>query len=90
MTCSKRKTYICIDLKSFYASVECADRGLDPFRENLGCSTHRNMPLTRRNIANLRQSELRLRLEARFEHENSDDRRSDVDAADHRDDDRGG
>ena len=35
MTCSKRKTYICIDLKSFYASVECADRGLDPFRENL-------------------------------------------------------
>lgn len=24
------KTYICIDLKSFYASVECAERGLDP------------------------------------------------------------
>lgn len=23
-------TYICIDLKSFYASVECVDRGLDP------------------------------------------------------------
>lgn len=26
---------ICIDLKSFYASVECADRGLDPFTTNL-------------------------------------------------------
>ena len=23
-------TYICIDLKTFYASVECVDRGLDP------------------------------------------------------------
>ena len=29
------KTYICIDLKSFYASVECADRGLDPLDTNL-------------------------------------------------------
>lgn len=29
------KTYLCIDLKSFYASVECADRGLDPFTTNL-------------------------------------------------------
>lgn len=29
------RTYLCIDLKSFYASVECADRGLDPFSENL-------------------------------------------------------
>ena len=29
------KTYICIDLKTFYASVECADRGLDPFTTNL-------------------------------------------------------
>ena len=27
--------YVCIDLKSFYASVECADRGLDPFTTNL-------------------------------------------------------
>lgn len=24
------RTYICIDLKSFYASVECVERGLDP------------------------------------------------------------
>ena len=29
------KTYVCIDLKSFYASVECVDRGLDPFTTNL-------------------------------------------------------
>lgn len=27
--------YLCIDLKSFYASVECVARGLDPFRANL-------------------------------------------------------
>lgn len=27
--------YVCIDLKSFYASVECAARGLDPFTTNL-------------------------------------------------------
>ena len=29
------RTYIAIDLKSFYASVECADRGLDPLTANL-------------------------------------------------------
>ena len=29
------RTYLCIDLKSFYASVECVDRGLDPFKDNL-------------------------------------------------------
>lgn len=29
------KTYICIDLKSFYASVECVERGLDPLITNL-------------------------------------------------------
>ena len=28
-------TYIAIDLKSFYASVECAERGLDPLKTNL-------------------------------------------------------
>lgn len=32
---SSSKTYMCIDLKCFYASVECADRGLDPFSTNL-------------------------------------------------------
>lgn len=26
-----RHTYLCIDLKTFYASVECIDHGLDPF-----------------------------------------------------------
>lgn len=31
----ENKTYICIDLKSFYASVECADRNLDPFKDHL-------------------------------------------------------
>ena len=31
----KQKTYIAIDLKSFYASVECVDRGLDPLTTNL-------------------------------------------------------
>ena len=25
------KTIFCIDIKSFYASVECVDRGLNPF-----------------------------------------------------------
>lgn len=29
------KRYIAIDLKSFYASVECVDRGLDPLSTNL-------------------------------------------------------
>ncbi|MBR4750087.1 MAG: DNA repair protein [Abditibacteriota bacterium] len=29
------KTYLCIDLKSFYASVECVKRGLDPMTANL-------------------------------------------------------
>ncbi len=29
------KYYACIDLKSFYASVECVERGLDPMNTNL-------------------------------------------------------
>ena len=29
------RTYICIDLKSYYASVECVSRGLDPLKANL-------------------------------------------------------
>ena len=29
------KIYLCIDLKSFYASVECIQRGLDPMHTNL-------------------------------------------------------
>ena len=31
----KKRTYICVDLKSFYASVECVERGLDPMTTNL-------------------------------------------------------
>lgn len=31
----KNKMYLCIDLKSFYASVECVERGLDPMTTNL-------------------------------------------------------
>lgn len=29
------KVYMCIDLKSFYTSVECVERGLDPLNTNL-------------------------------------------------------
>lgn len=32
---NKERKYIAIDLKSFYASVECVERGLDPLRTNL-------------------------------------------------------
>lgn len=32
---SRQHTYIAIDLKSFYASVECVERGLDPLTTNL-------------------------------------------------------
>lgn len=31
----ENKAYLCIDLKSFYASVECVERGLDPLRTHL-------------------------------------------------------
>ena len=31
----KNRTYLCIDLKSFYASVECIERELDPLKTNL-------------------------------------------------------
>lgn len=31
----EQNIFMCIDLKSFFASVECADRGLDPFTTNL-------------------------------------------------------
>ncbi len=30
-----KRQYVCIDLKSFYASVECVERGLDPLDTNL-------------------------------------------------------
>ena len=31
----KNRVYLCIDLKSFFASVECVERGLDPLKTNL-------------------------------------------------------
>ncbi len=31
----KLRSYLCLDLKSFYASVECIERGLDPIKTNL-------------------------------------------------------
>ena len=31
----KKRTYLAVDLKSFYASVECVERGLDPLTTNL-------------------------------------------------------
>jgi len=31
----KNRTYLAVDLKSFYASVECIERGLDPLTTNL-------------------------------------------------------
>lgn len=30
-----QRTYLCIDLKTFFASVECVERHLDPFNTNL-------------------------------------------------------
>ena len=32
---AENRMYVCIDLKSFYASVECRERGLDPMKTNL-------------------------------------------------------
>ena len=30
-----RPCYLCVDLKRYFASAECAARGLDPFKTNL-------------------------------------------------------
>ena len=35
MAMERERTYLCIDMKTFYASVECAERGLNPFETNL-------------------------------------------------------
>lgn len=32
---ARQKVYFCIDMKTFYASVECAERGVNPFETNL-------------------------------------------------------
>lgn len=43
---SGEKTYIAIDLKSFYASVECRERGLDPLKTNLVVADAARSPKT--------------------------------------------
>ncbi|MBQ3038099.1 MAG: DNA methylase [Clostridia bacterium] len=40
------KTYLCIDLKSFFASVECVERGLDPMTTNLVVADERRTEKT--------------------------------------------
>ena len=42
----KEKCYICCDLKSFYASVECVERGLDPMTTNLVVADQRRTDKT--------------------------------------------
>ena len=42
----KDRTYIAIDLKSFYASVECRERGLDPLDTNLVVADERRTDKT--------------------------------------------
>ena len=42
----KEKCYICCDLKSFYASVECIERGLDPLTTNLVVADQRRTEKT--------------------------------------------
>ena len=39
-------TYLAIDLKSFYASVECRERGLDPLDTNLVVADERRTDKT--------------------------------------------
>ena len=31
----EQRQYLCIDQKSFYATVECVERGLDPMKADL-------------------------------------------------------
>lgn len=42
----EERTYIAIDLKSFYASVECIERGLDPMDTHLVVSDERRTEKT--------------------------------------------
>ena len=39
-----QRTYLAIDLKSFYASVECVDRHLDPLTTNLATALNAALP----------------------------------------------
>lgn len=42
----KQRSYVAIDLKSFYASVECAERGLDALKTNLVVADERRTAKT--------------------------------------------
>lgn len=42
----RKDCYFCIDLKSFYASVECVERGLDPLRARLVVADNERGPAT--------------------------------------------
>ena len=42
----KERTYVCCDLKSFYASAECVERGLDPMTTNLVVADQRRTEKT--------------------------------------------
>ena len=44
------KSYIAIDLKSFYASVECRERNLDPLDTNLVVDVYKRQPLLLQTI----------------------------------------
>ena len=59
------RTYLCIDLKSFYASVECMELGLDPLTTNLVVADESR---TEKTICPLRQEGLMLykRIKTRF------------------------
>ena len=44
------KIYISIDLKSFYASVECKERGLNPLTTNLVVADDKNNLFSSKSI----------------------------------------
>ena len=56
----KEKCYICCDLKSFYASVECVERGLDPMTTNLVVADQRRTEKTTVSYTHLTLPTIRL------------------------------
>ena len=46
----EQNIYVAIDLKSFYASVECQERGLDPLTTNLVVADSSRTEKTKRRI----------------------------------------
>ncbi len=51
----KQRVYIAIDLKSFYASVECVERGLDPLSTNLVVADVSRTEIAKDVVQRLRQ-----------------------------------